>query len=330
VNKKSISLLLTLLLVIVLATSNVLAYEFKQPVKLVIPFGAGGSHDIHGRFLSSVANKYLNGQPLLIELRPGGSGAVGATYVKNSKPDGHTLLFTQNGVHTILPLIEDVGYSYKDFETVAWINSGPVILVVRADHPADTYQEFVEWIHENEEKAVWGSTEILGISTAPAIRAHMALGSKDPFYRFLTYDGVGDCIRALLSGEIDFLWQIMSPTFVSLRSNKEVKILVVTDGERDPRIPDVPTLTECGYDITTSMWRGILAPKGTPTEVLDALENAFLNMTKDSSFIQLMNTAQEPIRFRGRKAFYDMWMQEQKDYRAILTELDLIRKDLDF
>jgi len=328
VNKRSICLLLTFLLVIVLATSNVLAYEFKQPVKVVIPFGAGGSHDIHGRFLSSVANKYLNGQPLLIELRPGGGGAVGASYVKNARPDGYTLLFTQNGVNTMLPLIEDVGYSYEDYETVAYINEDPMILVVAANHPADNFEEFVQWIKKNEKDVVWGSTEVVGITNAPGVQLHQAIGCKDPYYRFLTFDGVGDNIRALLSGEINFLWQIMSPTFLSLKANGEVKILAVSSAERDDRISDVPTLVESGYNIANTHWRAILAPKGTPEEVLDALESAFANIVKDPSFIQLMSTAQYPINFKGRKEFYNMWMKEQGEYKALLSELGFLRAGL--
>lgn len=327
--KRPLFIVLSLLLVLSL-TGTVFGYNFRQPVKLVIPFGAGGSHDIHGRFLASVAHNYLNGQPLLIELRPGGSGTVGSIYVKNAKPDGYTLLFTQNGVHTVMPLIEDLGYSYKDYEIVAHINDDPIILVVAADHPANTFEEFVEWLGKNEKEATWGCTEIMGASSAPAIRTHLAMGFKDPYFRFLTYDGVGDNIRGLLSGEIDFLWQILSPTFVSLREGGEVKILAVTSVEPDSRLPGVPTLLESGYNISSVMWRAILAPKGTPENVLNALESAFANIVKDPSFINLMNTAQEQVRFKGRKEFHDMWMKEIEDNKAVLSEIGFLRDDLDY
>lgn len=318
-----LTILVVLILFLTIGNRVILAddYTFDRPISFVIPYGPGGSHDIHARFLSSVAPAYLDGQPLVVELRPGGGGAIGTNYVKNAKPDGYTLLFTQPGAHTLLPLIEDVGYTNDDFEPIASINHGPTILSVRAEHPSDTFDEFVEWIVNLDREPIWGSTVVWGNSSLPALLLHEKLGFKDPFFRFLLYDGVGETIRALLAGELDFVWQILSPTWRELAKDGRTKILAISSEERDPRLPEVPTLKESGYDIVLTMYRYIFVPKGTPNNVKQALTEAFRGIVQDPTFLVLMDRIDEPIVFKGAEELDNILKVDEKIYANLIEKL---------
>ena len=128
-----------------------------KPVTLIIPVGAGGSHDLTARAVTSVAINYL-GQPIIIQLKPGGGGAIGSEQVAKAAPDGYTLLFGGMGWSSTLPAVEGRSKGPDDLMAVCRINYSPTILVARADAPFKTLKEMIDYAKANPEKLIFANT----------------------------------------------------------------------------------------------------------------------------------------------------------------------------
>lgn len=179
------------------AAPSVAAEDFPtKPVTLVIPVGAGGSHDLTARALASVAPEYL-GQPLIIQLKPGGGGAIGSDLVAKAKPDGYTLLFGGPGWSSTLPAVEGRSHGPDTLMAVAKINHGPVALMVNPNKPWKTLKEMVEWARANPGKLIHATTGPWGAADLP-----MKKLMKDYNFtaRLVPYDGGGPALLATLGG----------------------------------------------------------------------------------------------------------------------------------
>lgn len=166
---------------------------------------------------------------------------------------------------------------------------------------------------------IWGTTVIWGMTSLPALILHNSIG-VGPFFNFILYDGVAEQIRALLAGELDFAWQILSSTWQGLHEEGRIKILAISSKDRDPRIPDIPTLTEAGYDIQLAMGRYIVVPKGTPNKVKIALTEAFYNITQDPTFKALINQSGEIINYLGPEELETILENDRTIYKKIIEE----------
>jgi tripartite-type tricarboxylate transporter receptor subunit TctC len=228
-----------------------------KPVTLVIPFGAGGSHDLTARTVTSVASDYL-GQPMLVQLKPGGGGAIASDFVFKASPDGYTLLFGGSGPNTTLPAIEGRSKGPDDFLAVCRVNYSPAIIVARADAPYKTFKEMMAWAKANPGKLVFGNTGPWGAGDLcwKMIVKETGIDAKN-----VPYDGGGPALMAVLGGHVDVSGLFTAQTLPHITVGK-LKALAVTDTQRDPSLKDVPTCKEEGVNVVYLMWRGVLAPKG--------------------------------------------------------------------
>ncbi|MDR5694542.1 MAG: tripartite tricarboxylate transporter substrate binding protein [Armatimonadota bacterium] len=303
------------LLVLALPGLSQEAYPTK-PIELIIPFAAGGSHDLHARVLASVAPQYL-GQPLVVILKPGAGGAIACQYVARAKGDGYTLLFGGTGPNTILPQVENVGYGMKEFTPIALINYSPALLTVRADAPWKTAAEFVEYAKNNPGKVNFAHTGIWGASHFPMLMIEAKTGAK---VNFIPTEGGGPALLAVASGNADASFLFAAQVLPFLRAGR-VRVLGVTSPSRIDPIKEIPTLKEQGIDVTFVMWRAVLAPSSTPVVRVKKLREAFKKMVADPSFKALIAQLGEPIIYMDGPEFLTFWRKEWEDVSKTLAAI---------
>lgn len=289
------------------------AQEFPtKPVELVIPFGPGGSHDLTARALVSVAQPYL-GQPLVVVLKPGGGGAVGSQYVAKAKPDGHTLLLGGTGPNTVFALVQKAPTGPDQFTPVARINYSPTIFAVRADAPWKSLREVIAFAKQNPGKFNFANTGPWGAADFPMRLIAREAGIE---YNNIPFDGGGPATLALLGGHADATFSF-APQLMPQLSAGKMRALAVTDTKRVPTLPNVPTVREEGVDVTFTMWRAVLAPKGTPQPIMDKLEGVFKRIIEDKSFQALIKQLGDEVQFLGGKEFEAVWRQESEEFAKV-------------
>jgi len=293
---------------------NVYAFEFsKGPIELIIPFGAGGSHDMHARGMTSVASNYFEREnPLIPVLKPGGSGAVGSIYVKNSKPDGHTLLFGHNGINIIAPHVRKLDYLLSDFKAVCQINYGTVVFVSNKDSGITSIEQLVSHLKEKPGSLTYASSGIWGALYIPW---QLFVDQAGIEMKHLPTAGGGPALQAVLTGDGEIGGGFSTVVLDHIKAGNLIP-LAVTSRERLETLPDVPTMIELGYDdVIYQMWRGVLVPKDTPDEIVEYLSDRFEKLTKDPSFIKFISKMGEKANFVGSKEFNKNIKEEEKMYK---------------
>ena len=291
------------------------AQEFPtKAIELVLPFGPGGSHDLTARAVASVAHQYL-GQPLLVVLKPGGGGAVGSQQVIRAKPDGYTLLFGGTGPNTVFALVQKAPIGPDQFTPVARINHSPTIFAVRADAPWKNLRELIEYAKRNPGKLNFANTGPWGAADLPMRLIARTAGID---YNNIPHDGGGPALLAVLGGHADATFGFSAQLLPQIGAGK-MRALAVSDSKRIPDLPNVPTIREEGLDVTFTMWRSVLAPKGTPQAIVDKLEGAFRRMTEDRSFQALIKQLGDEIHFQGGKEFEATWRQESEMFAKVVA-----------
>ncbi len=286
-----------------------------RPIELVIPFGPGGSHDMHARAITSVASSYFS-KPIIPVLKPGASAAVGSMYVKNANPDGHTLLFGHNGVNIIAPHVRDVAYSIEDFKPVAQINYGTVIFFARADSGITSIEQLVSELKEDPGSLTFASSGIWG-----ALHIPWKLFVEDAGIEMshLPTAGGGPAMQAVLSGDAEIGAGFPPQSLPHIESGKIIP-LAVTSETRIDELPDTPTFMELGYDFSWQMWRGVLAPKDTPDEIVAYLSDRFEELVKDPSFVSMLGRMGERVNFLDHEEFAEQIEKEKAMYRRLLGQ----------
>lgn len=301
------------LMVFAFGSQFVQAQEYPtKPVTLVIPFGAGGSHDLTARAVTSVGADYL-GQPVLVQLKPGGGGAIAADFVAKAAPDGYVLLFGGSGPNTTLPAIEGRSKGPDDFVAVCRVNYSPAVIIARADAPYKTFKEMLAWAKANPGKLVFGNTGPWG---AGDLSWKMIVKETGIEAKNVPHDGGGPALIALLGGHVDVSGLFSAQTLPHIQAGK-LRALAVTDNQRDPAMKDVPTCEEAGVNMIYLMWRGVLAPKGTPRGVVDKLAVAFKKMTEDKSVAPMIAKLGDEINYLGPDEFAKAWREEYETQKEL-------------
>ncbi len=303
------------LMIMVVSGAVASAQEFPtKAVELVLPYAAGGSHDLTARAIASVAHQYL-GQPLLVVLKPGGGGAVGSQQVIKAKPDGYTLAFGGTGPNTVFALVQKVAIGPDQFTAVARINHSPTIFAVRADAPWKNFREVIEYSKKNPGKFNFANTGTWGAADLP-MRLIARAARVD--YNNIPYDGGGPATLAVLGGHADATFGF-SPQLLPQVAAGKMRALAITDTKRHRDFPNVPTVKEEGFDVVFTMWRSVLAPKGTPQTVLEKLEARFRAISVDKSFQALIRSLGDDVQFQGGKEFETTWRQEWDGFAKVVA-----------
>ncbi|HAY46614.1 MAG TPA: hypothetical protein DCY55_10085 [Gammaproteobacteria bacterium] len=254
-----------------------------KPITLVIPFGAGGSHDLNARIFTRVIPKYLN-QPVIVKVMPGAAGQAGTSAVVRAKADGYTLLFTDNYRDQLQKYIEYLPYdTSKELITVVRTNYSPVSILVSADSPYQSLQELLDYAKENPGMLSLAHSGNWGAQFVPLLRI---LLHAEAHMTFIPYKGGGPAKQALLSGDVDV--GIAFPSVALPLVEAGIVRMLASAG--DTRLlPDVPTLTELGFDDDLGlMQRAVLAPRDIPPEHLEILRSAFSKLEFDEEYQGMM------------------------------------------
>jgi tripartite-type tricarboxylate transporter receptor subunit TctC len=248
-----------------------------RAVTIVVPYPPGGLIDIVARLIQPRLQTEL-GQSVVVENRSGAGGNVGAEWVAKATPDGHTLLLANPSLGISPAMYANLGYSsLKDFAYVGIYGTVPNVLVVNPKLPS-TVQEFIAHARHNPGKLNYGSP---GYGTSPQMSTELFKAMTNTFIVHIPFRGSGPAQAAMLSGEIDLMFDNLPPQLPHIKSGK-VRALAVTSLKRSSALPDVPTLDEVGlkgYEVTA--WFGLAAPAGTPREVVLKLNQALNSSTED-------------------------------------------------
>ncbi len=294
-----------------------------RPVELVMPFGPGGSLDLQARALAAVAPQHL-GQPFVVTMKPGAGGAIGTALVARAKPDGYTLLLAPTGPMSITPQLEDTGYTKDSFVPVALLNLTPPVVAVRADRPWKTLADLLNHIRADPAKVVYGTTSVTGLTNLANSMLLQAAGIQAKLAT-VPFKGVGDQILSILKGDTEYMVQIHSGLATHLKSN-ELRALAVLSDKRFSVMPEVPTAKELGYDVSASQMMGVLAPKGTPPEVVEAISKALGRMVKDPAFITMTTKMDIPPTFMEPGDFQKFLDDEYRKYGDAIQRAGLKKK----
>lgn len=236
-----------------------------KPVRIVVPFGAGGSTDVLARLVAPKLSESLK-QNVFVDSMPGADGIVGTSAVARAAPDGYTLLMTAASPLTLAPTLQKVPYDpVKDFAPISLMVNLNGVLAVNAALPVRTMQDFAAEARTRPGRFSFGAgtslLRLIGEQLKQALRADITV---------VPYKGTGPQLNAVLAGEVD---AVVDP-FVGISHIKVGKLrpLAVLQGSRSPLLPDVPTLEETGIKgITLGSWTALLAPAGTPPEIVSRL-----------------------------------------------------------
>ena len=245
-----------------------------RPVKVIVPFPAGGPTDGMARVISDRLGAVL-GQSIVIENRGGGAGgSVGAKVVASADPDGYTILLTPGGALTSGPAVHsNIGYDpAKVFTPVALLTESPQIMSVHPSVPVKTLGEFVSYAKANPGKLTWGSQ---GFGTSPHLLAEMFRLEAGVNIQHVPYRGTAPVLAAILAGEIHIITDASTTSLPHIQAGK-LRPIALPMAERFAKLPDVPTTAEAGYPkLKAPFWLGVVAPAGTPPAIVDTLNAAF-------------------------------------------------------
>jgi tripartite-type tricarboxylate transporter receptor subunit TctC len=240
----------------------------QRPIKLVVPFSAGGNTDSIARLTAERLSQSL-GQPVIVDNKPGANGAIAADFVAQSPPDGYTLFMAAMPVLAILPTITKTKYDpIRDFAPISIVGSNPFVMAISKSVPATNLREFVAYAKKNPGKlnyASGGSGSVSHLSAALFVkRANLEM-------THVSYKGGGPAVADLLGGQVQMYFGNLSELAPQAESGK-IRIIGVSSLERAKQIPNVPTFAESGFPgFKTITWNGLVAPAGTPPAIINRL-----------------------------------------------------------
>ena len=246
-----------------------------KPVRIVVPFPAGGTTDIVARLISTDLQKTW-GQPVVVENRAGAGGGIGADAVAKSPPDGYVMLMGTVGTQAInLPLYTQGGgklsyHPLNDFTPITNIAAVPNVMVVPASLPVNSVKEFIEYARARPGKLNMASS---GNGTSIHMAGELFKNLTKIYMVHLPYRGSAPALQDLIAGNTQVMFDNLPSALPQIKAGK-LTALAVTSGERSVALPDVPTIAEAGpvKGFEASSWFGLLAPAGTPPEIVNRLQ----------------------------------------------------------
>ena len=304
----------SVLVSIFLLSSNLSAQNYpNKPIKMVVPYAAGGSADILSRPISIAMGQAL-GQTVFTELRPGAGGNIGAEFVAKSAPDGYTLLFASLSLSTSVSFAKLNFDPRSDLKAIAGIATLPSVLLVSGKSNIKNFDDLI-----NEAKKSNVNFASAGPTTGSHLFGELIKSRSKTDMAHIPYKGSGAAYPDLIAGRITFMFDVMGSALPQVKSG-QVRAIAVTATKRSSALPDVPTLNELGYpgfDVGT--WFGIFAPSAIPTAIQNRLEEAVLAALNTPEVInQLASVMAEPVPRKG--ADFGRWYLEDTEKWAKLAK----------
>jgi tripartite-type tricarboxylate transporter receptor subunit TctC len=248
-------------------------------VRLVVGFTPGGGVDINARLLAPKLSEYL-GQQVVVENKPGASTNIANEFVAKSAPDGHTLLINTSAIAINMSLFRNLPFdTLRDFAPISVVSESPNVLVVNAKLQAQNVKELVAMARGNPGKLNYSSA---GVGTTQHLAAELFKLRTGTFIVHIPYKGTAPSLGALIAGEVDLAFANVPSIQGHLKSGR-LRALATAASRRDAQLPEVPTMREAGVDgVEVSVWYGVLAPAGTPREIVQKLADGIQRATRDA------------------------------------------------
>jgi len=291
-----------------------------RPVRLVIPFATGGSNDIVGRFMADQLQKRL-GEPFVVDNRGGAGGTLGTDFVAKSKPDGYTLLLISTPHTANASLYKKLPYHpIKDFLPISRIGTAPQVISVYPGLPVKTLPELITYVKARPNQVNFVSS---GVGSSQHLVTEMFASQAGLQLVHIPYKGAGAALADVAAGHA----QISVGTVVQglpLIKADRLRPLAVSGNKRQPVLPDVPTASEMGlkgYDADN--WWGILAPAGTPADVIQKLNTAIADILSKPETIKKLSDESATVSYQGPEEFSKFMAAESQKWALLIKTLKL-------
>ncbi len=293
-----------------------------KPVKLIVPYAAGGGTDAIARLVAQAVGQQL-GQTMVVENNGTAGGNIASQMAASAAPDGYTVLMANQGPMVVNPhIFKNMKVDpLKAFDPVVLITSAPLVLVVPAKSKISSVAEFLDFARKNPGKMSYGSA---GNGSASHL-ATVLLGQMAKLeYTHVPYRGAGPALNDLVSGQTDFMVTTL-PSAAGLIEAGTVKALAVTTAERTKKLPNAPTLSEAGVTgYESGAWYGFVVPKGTPKEVIEKLRTATIAaINSDLIKERFANEGAVPLG-KSPEEFAKMMQEESKRWGEVLKTANIM------
>lgn len=289
------------------------AWPNDQPIKIIVPQAAGGTNDTLARMVGAELSKLL-GQTVVIDNRPGASGAIGMQATVQAAPDGYTIALASDSAALLDVLRPNLPWKFKSgLQGVVMIGEQPISIATSAKTTFKTFQQVIDAAKSKPESLGYGSS---GIGSAQNIVGEWVASLAGVKLVHVPYKGGGQAANDLVSGQIPLAVLGLAPMLKQQQAGN-VRILAVTTPERSKALPEVPTLTELGYpQIALAQWAGLVAPAATPQPIIQKLSDALMKVLAEKSIRDKMSAAgitPRPLNYQQFDAFLkktvDTWQQ---------------------
>ncbi len=258
-----------------------------RPIKLVVGFTAGASSDVVARLVAQKLGEGL-GQPISVDNKPGAGSSIGADFVAKASPDGYTLLLATVANAINASLMPNLAFDMsKDFASIGLIASVPNLLVIHPSVPARSVKELIAIGRQAPDRLMFASS---GNGTGSHLAAELFKSMADVKMTHVPYRGSPQAVTDLMAGRVSMLFSPTSSVLPHIKSGALVA-LASTGAQRTSAAPELPTVAESGLPgYETSVWFGLMAPKGTPKDVIDRLNRELIKLNADEKFKQQLTT----------------------------------------
>lgn len=296
------------------------AQDRGQPVRIVVPYAAGGQTDLLARSLAVVIGKSLE-RPVIVDNKPGAAALIGTRAVQSAAPDGNTVLFHNSGFVALPLLTKAPTYDpIKDFMPVALVGYGPNFLIINGAIPARTLPEFIAWAKSQPDGIEAANA---GIGSAGHLATQLFAKRAGIKIVHVSYKGTAETQNALLAGEVKM--QLTSPTEVMTQQAKlgRVRLLAVNARQRTSLAPDLPTIAETLPGFFNDVWFGLLAPAGSPADALGRLSEAFHKALADPDVRSRFQMNYMEAVYQDPQAFGVTVAESVASWKSMIAELGI-------
>jgi tripartite-type tricarboxylate transporter receptor subunit TctC len=295
-----------------------------KPVELIVPYPPGGNVDTAARIISERLHDTFK-QPFLVVNKPGASGLIAGEYVARSTPDGYTFFVGANGPILFSPLIfKRFVYDWKkDFVPVSSVSFTPLVLQVNASRPYKTFAQLLDAAKKPDNNLTMASP---GAGTTNHLVSELLQRQSGAKWLTVQYKGNAPATNDLLGGQVDFNFDQLSVALPFIKGG-QTRALAVTSPQRLPQLPDVPTLQEVGFkDLTAQTFTGVLAPKGTPPEIVQRLSEALQKILASAAVQEKFRALGAESRGATPDEFTKFLAQEDQRWTPIIKEANISAK----
>lgn len=286
-----------------------------KTITLICPWAAGGGTDRVSRFLADQLQREL-GKPCVVVNRTGGSGAVGHSTGAFAKPDGHTITMITCELNTMhwMGITE---LTYESYEPLLQMNADAAAIIVKADSPWKTVDDFLDAVRANPGKLTMSGTATGGAWDLARAGFQVAAGLPVEAVRWIPTKGAAPSIVELLGGHIDTVCCSVPEAITQIEAG-QLRALAVMSAERLPEYPDIPTVKESGVDWVGVGWRGLAMPKGTPQPILDKVIEAFGRIVRSEEFKSFMKKNGFGIDIREGELFGTFLKDQDVQWKVVV------------